>query len=567
MPSNRQFCTGRDDYQYHHSNNYSGPGSSASGFDHSMPYNPTPANKYYGASGSHHDGFKENSVLIDSRECVPSLEYKIIVGYLGTIEMPGQLTGPRLQIVRQCIKKMRQEKRQPLAVLMTILPHCMTLRNANNQVLATYAAGRMSFVSNGSQSETERNQTNFGLITTAYYNTNGVMVSPSRAASSISSDAVVSNSCHVFMVNQKIVDHRVHFEKLSLFKIRCTRDPISNLCLEFPKDTDYVVNLIRSMYTLNTNEEQLLRVARNRAAAMDDRNELAAMSNSPQPSNHSELTTTSSNSDSGIGFHNDCTNICDRILVVDFPGLRLPANNHYGWPNASPANQRPSGISTERDLCPIEGTQGNVSIHAESTESEHFARRLPSLDFSTQDTSSESKLTVRAMPFPRISNERPVVSTISASDTYEERAVDVQVSSPGFENAQSRDDFVFRAPALPVPSSSNIKSAKQRFNFFASKLSPKVFGTDRIPPTSQSCDNLSTNGQRSATRRPLTEELDKCAEDSRGDDEYIDIWGSVSEVDAQECRKLYSEINAQRQTFLNGASSEPNINAMVSVSH
>lgn len=41
--------------------------------------------------------------------------------------------------------------------------------------------------------------------------------------------------------------------------------------------------------------------------------------NSPQPSNHSEITTASSNSDSGIGFHNDFTNVSDRIVVVDFP--------------------------------------------------------------------------------------------------------------------------------------------------------------------------------------------------------------------------------------------------------
>lgn len=41
--------------------------------------------------------------------------------------------------------------------------------------------------------------------------------------------------------------------------------------------------------------------------------------NSPQPSNHSEITTASSNSDSGIGFHNDFANVSDRIVVVDFP--------------------------------------------------------------------------------------------------------------------------------------------------------------------------------------------------------------------------------------------------------
>lgn len=59
--------------------------------------------------------------------------------------------------------------------------------------------------------------------------------------------------------------------------------------------------------------------------------------NSPQPSNHSEITTASSNSDSGIGFHNDFTNVSDRIVVVDFPNRaghsprtapRLPSTSH-----------------------------------------------------------------------------------------------------------------------------------------------------------------------------------------------------------------------------------------------
>lgn len=503
-----------------------------SSVEHGSQYNESLVSGFYG----HHPSTinKNNVVLIDTgqNECMPALEYKIIVGYLGTIEMPGQLTGPRLQIVRQCIKKMRQEKRQPVAVLMTILPHCMTLRNANNQVLATYAASRMSYVSNGTQSETERSLTNFGLITTAYYDSSGVMLSPSRDPATIRPDAVVSNSCHVFMVNQKIVDHRVHFEKLSLFKIRCTRDPISNLCLEFPKDTDYVVNLIRSMYTLNVNEEQLNRVARNKVAvaAPDDRNEAAALSNSPQPSNHSEITTASSNSDSGIGFHNDCTNICDRILVVDFPGLRARPNSYDEWRNvvsAASQNPRPLGIATDRDLCPIEGTSASPNAEV------------------------ENKLTVRAMPFPKIAAK-------DRNTGYDERPVDVQMPEgihpvPVSHNINKSNEFIFRPP--PVPTTNFKTSAKQRLNFFASKLSPKVFGSSGRQ-ISQSCENISP--RTSMIRRPLTEELDKCASETP-EDEYIDIWGSVTEVDEQDCQALYSEIEAQRQHFLDGAISEPNI--------
>lgn len=468
--------------------------------------------------------------------------------------MPGTLAGPRLQIVRQCIKKMRQEKRQPVAVLMTILPHCMTLRNANNQILATYAANRMSYVSNGSQTETERSPTNFGLITTAYYNAQGVMVSPTKPSSAIGADAVVSNSCHVFMVNQKIVDHRVHFEKLSQFKIRCTRDPISNLCLEFPKEADYVVNLIRSMYTLNVNEEQLNRVARNRAAAAvvaDDRNEAAALSNSPQPSNHSEITTTSSNSDSGIGFHNDCTNICDRILVVDFPGLRTPANNYEAWQNLNVAHARPTGIATDRDLCPIEG---NLDFPRESREArpeEYSARKILAM----QGVGSENKLTVRAMPFPK--PPAPAPTTPTRKLDFEERAVDVPVDDgDDGQEKYDNDDFIFRQPIVPPPSAISSKSAKQRLNFLTSKLSPKVFGPHRSRAISQSCENICSP----VARRELSEEMSKCGMNSGSqDDEYIDIWGSMSAVNEQDCQRLYSEIDAQRQHFLEGAISEPNM--------
>lgn len=484
--------------------------------------------------------------------------------------MPGQLTGPRLQVVRQCIKKMRQEKRQPVAVLMTILPQFMTLKNANNQVLATYAANRLESVydsSNGTQSDKERSQTNFALITTAYYNANGVMMASPERGAPPSSDAVVSNSCHVFMVNQKIVDHRVHFEKLSLFKIRCTRDPISNLCLEFPKDTDYVVNLLRSMYTLNVNDERVIQCARrNRAAiALDDRNEAAALSNSPQPSNHSELTTTSSNSDSGIGFHNDCSNICDRILVVDFPGLRV--NNYMDWPNVANVQNRPVGISTERDLCLIEVNVQNADEGAGgSPRTEHSYKKCAPVDLSLEESTSKDKLTVRAMPFPK----KFGVLENSPKRAYEERAVDVpeeSVNSVLSEDVPqgSRDEFVFRAPTAPLSAlgktTTGGKGAKQRLNFFTSKLSPKVFGMHRHRPVSHSCENITSSREQPLVRRQLSEEMEKCV--SAQDDEYIDIWGSVSEVDEQDCERLYCEIDlAQRR--LDSAISEPNINAMVS---
>lgn len=66
--------------------------------------------------------------------------------------------------------------------------------------------------------------------------------------------------------------------------------------------------------------------------------------NSPQPSNHSEITTASSNSDSGIGFHNDFTNVSDRIVVVDFPN-RNGHSQQRPAPRLPPSSQQMSRFS------------------------------------------------------------------------------------------------------------------------------------------------------------------------------------------------------------------------------
>uniref|UniRef100_A0A182P712 PDZ domain-containing protein n=1 Tax=Anopheles epiroticus TaxID=199890 RepID=A0A182P712_9DIPT len=281
-----------------------------------------------------------------------SLEYQAIVGYLGTIEMPKQIaTSSKLQTVRSCIRKMRQEKRNPTTVLMTILPSCLNLTNTSNNLIAKYASARLSYVSSSSESDNRY----FGLVTSAIY-ADGLMCDSADVLSHPRKDVVISNSCHVFVIDGKLVEHELHLEKAALFRIVCTKDPITNLCLEFPSNSEYVVNLIRSMYSLKSPMKTDGGVAggyggkppvarslnldavagargfpRNRSDPrlnpragidMDAHDMLAA--NSPQPSNHSEITTTSSNSDSGIGFHNDCRNISDRILLVDFPGMLGP---------------------------------------------------------------------------------------------------------------------------------------------------------------------------------------------------------------------------------------------------
>lgn len=146
------------------------------------------------------------------------LEYRTVVGYLGTIEMPKQIvSNSKFQTVRSCIRKMRQEKRTPTVVLMQILPNCLKLYNSDNVLLAKYPAGRLSYVSSNNNSATgaascDSDVRFFGLVTSSTYNDGKVSDwSANNAAGNKEPEIIVSNSCHVFVIDLKLIDHAEHF--------------------------------------------------------------------------------------------------------------------------------------------------------------------------------------------------------------------------------------------------------------------------------------------------------------------------------------------------------------------
>lgn len=147
------------------------------------------------------------------------LEYRTVVGYLGTIEMPKQIvSNSKFQTVRSCIRKMRQEKRTPTVVLMQILPNCLKLYNSDNVLLAKYPAARLSYVSSTTSSSAagaancDSDVRFFGLVTTSTYNDGKVCDwSANNAAGNKEPEIVVSNSCHVFVIDLKLIEHADHF--------------------------------------------------------------------------------------------------------------------------------------------------------------------------------------------------------------------------------------------------------------------------------------------------------------------------------------------------------------------
>lgn len=168
-----------------------------------------------------------SSLKNDTNSCdepnLLQLEYRTVVGYLGTIEMPKQIvSNSKFQTVRSCIRKMRQEKRTPTVVLMQILPNCLKLYNSDNVLLAKYPAARLSYVSSNNSAASGASDGDmrfFGLVTTSTYNDGKVREwSANNAATSKEPEVIASNSCHVFVIDLKLIDHADHF---TVRLIRC----------------------------------------------------------------------------------------------------------------------------------------------------------------------------------------------------------------------------------------------------------------------------------------------------------------------------------------------------------
>lgn len=230
------------------------------------------------------------------------VEFRALVGYLGTIEMPKKLQpGSRLQVVRSCIKRLRTEKRAHTLVLMSIHTHSLILTNCHKVTLAEYPSDRVTFC--GTSSDEERRF--FGIITTAVR---------SVEDENDGRELVHSSSCHVFAIELRLHgSHGEHAGKADAFNLTCTVDAATGFCNEFPSSSDPIMSAIK---VLCSSQET--------GTAGNHYMEEPLVANSPQPSNASSTTTTaSSNSDSGIGFRDDCGNQSDRILVVDVQNQRL----------------------------------------------------------------------------------------------------------------------------------------------------------------------------------------------------------------------------------------------------
>ncbi|KAK3595317.1 hypothetical protein CHS0354_004469 [Potamilus streckersoni] len=217
---------------------------------------------------------------------------KVIVGYIGSIEMPSDANVPhvRIQSIRNAVRRLRVEQKINTLVLMHVHQEGIALSNATGSTVAEYPVDRIAF--SGVCPDDKRF---FGIVT---LHSND---EPDGAASN--ENFVRSSSCHVFMVDPEMNAHNIHAQKAKSFGIRCTVDPHSQRCLEFPRSTTPIIMSISNLYQDRLEGALETDVARSQVFANPNRPAERSNSNS-------------SNSDSGLGLGRE-DNGHDRVVGPD----------------------------------------------------------------------------------------------------------------------------------------------------------------------------------------------------------------------------------------------------------
>ncbi|XP_059500869.1 regulator of G-protein signaling 12b isoform X2 [Stegostoma tigrinum] len=238
------------------------------------------------------------------------LNVGMVVGYLGSIELPStssNLENDSLQAIRGCMRRLRAEQKIHSLVLMKIMHDCIKLFSDKNIVLAVYPAEKLAF-----SAVCPDDRRFFGLVTMQMFDDHSL---------ASENDGGLRTSCHVFMVDPDLCQHKIHQGIARRFSIECTPD--TGGCLEFPPSSQPVLQFVSVLYKdMGESFENV------RARAFLD----GDLSDSQQ--NNS----TGSNSDSGIGYYSQ-EEKNNRVLVVDLGTNSNKHAPHGAWGNVQTKGQ------------------------------------------------------------------------------------------------------------------------------------------------------------------------------------------------------------------------------------
>ncbi|XP_049486173.1 regulator of G-protein signaling 12 isoform X2 [Panthera uncia] len=253
------------------------------------------------------------------------LNVAMVVGYLGSIELPStscNLESDSLQAIRGCLRRLRAEQKIHSLVTMRVLHDRVRLCTDQAAVLAEYPAEKLAF-----SAVCPDDRRLFGLVT---------MQTSDDGSLAHEDEGALRTSCHVFMVDPDLFNHRIHQGIARRFGLECTADPDTGGCLEFPASCLPALQFISVLYR---DMGELIEGVRARAFADGD-------------ADAHQNTSTSSNSDSGIGnFHQEERS--SRVLVVDLgagSGRHGPGSGG-GWEGAGGRGSQPRGAPWGGAFC------------------------------------------------------------------------------------------------------------------------------------------------------------------------------------------------------------------------
>ena len=316
------------------------------------------------------DGDDEESLLNQSFH-----DTRVVVGYIGSLEMPSDADKPhiRIQSIRNAVRRLRVEQKIHILVLMEVSADGVKLTNSMGTTVAHYPVDRLAF-----SGVTPDDKRFFGIVT--LHSTNSDDTSSDAGSQD---ESVSSGSCHVFMVDPEIKSHNIHAQKAKSFGITCTPTPDRHHCAEFPKSATPIILCISNLY-------------KDRPGVSND-NELALSQAFTDPSRAPERShSNSSNSDSGLGFGKEEGGNNERVLVVNMPPPPDPPSQN-GWASINNNSIQHCSPDNHTIPTPCRNIQKSITLQDEataqmnqSTVSEDWGRSKRKLNLRTM-TDLESK--------------------------------------------------------------------------------------------------------------------------------------------------------------------------------
>ena len=178
--------------------------------------------------------------------------FKIVVGYLQTIELPDSKNLPLASqtLLSNCVKGLHvTSKKINKHFLMHISSNGISLISSANHSIITYALKTISYTCSCPDDEKY-----FGIVTKKESANEGpIMLSPYHTKMYKRHQQLDISSCHIFMIDPELCSHSRHQPISDLFRLNCQPDPQSGHCQEFPSNSSIVLDTLQSLFNEVTN--------------------------------------------------------------------------------------------------------------------------------------------------------------------------------------------------------------------------------------------------------------------------------------------------------------------------